>query len=334
MIRGLHLLFLLALSILVVSCFKEDTKITPHQPGTARVDTIDLTNLYTNQVYYNLAVGQPSSVNLRKLWDLSFGSAVEDWHIRLNTSCFMVACMLPSGQFGMPADTTGVVWSFDNSNGAVDSTAIGQWFKLEEKDTVSNGNLIIINRGLDEAGNERGLFQLMIDSLANNTFYFRVADFNGGNPQAHAVSRDPLLNHVLFSYKNETANFQEPIADSWDLLFSQYTTLLYTDLGEPYPYLVTGVLLNPAKVEVAQDIINTFENITFESAKTLSYSTQQDFIGYDWKYYNFDTGVYTVRFDKIYIIHAASGYYFKLRFLGFYNRLGEKGFPSIEYQQL
>jgi len=334
MIRGYQLLVLLVISILAVSCFKEDEKITPHEPGNTRVDTIEITNLYKNQVYYDLGVGEPASVNLRKLWDLGFGSAVDGWHVRLNTSCFMYAGTLSFGQFGMPADTTGVVWLFDNSNGDVDSTAIGSWFNVIGNDTVSNGNLIIINRGLDESGNERGLFQLMIDSLANNTFYFRVANLDGSNQRSMAISKDPELNHVLFSFKNEIDNFQEPPANSWDLLFTQYTTLLYTDLGEPYPYLVTGVLLNPARVEIAQDTINDFGNITFESAKSLTYSTQQDFIGYDWKYYNFDTGVYTVRMDRVYIIRAESGYYYKLRFLGFYNGLGEKGYPSIEYQQL
>ena len=276
----------------------------------------------------------PVSANLRKQWDLSFGSATDGWHVRLNSSCFMYAATMNPGQFGMQADTSGLTWKFDNSNGNPDSTAIGKWFKVDGTDTVTNGNLIIINRGLDESGNDRGFRQLIIDSLSNNTFYFRVANFNGSDPHSYQVSRDSQLNHALFSFDDAAANFQEPSTESWDLLFTQYTTLLFTDQGEPYPYLVTGILLNPHLVEVAQDSASSFANITFETAKNLTYSKRQDFIGYDWKFYNFDNGVYTVRTNLVYVIRDESGYYYKLRFLGFYNDKGEKGYPSIEFQRL
>jgi hypothetical protein len=59
-----------------------------------------------------------------------------------------------------------------------------------------------------------------------------------------------------------------------------------------------------------------------------------DFIGYDWKYYDFETGSYTVDFSRSYIIRTRAGFYFKLRFAGFYNASGEKGYPVIEFQRL
>jgi hypothetical protein len=329
-----RLFLFLAIAVLSVSCFKEDETVSPHKPGNTEVDTVELTALYKYQVYYDLSSGSVSSVSLRKHWDLSFGSSADNGYVRLNTSCFMYATSLRSVPFGTAVDTSDVSWYFDNSNGDPDSTAIGIWYKVEGTDTVSNGKLIILNRGIDEFGNIRGFRQLMIDSLSNNTYYFRFANLDGTHQQSFQVPRDPQLNHILFSFDEVSDNFQEPERHSWDLLFTQYTTLLFTDLGEPYPYLVTGVLLNPDLVEVARDSVDSFENINFTLAKKLNYSKQQDFIGYDWKYYNFDSGAYTVRTNQIYVIHDETGYYYKFRFLGFYNNKGEKGYPSIEFQRL
>ncbi len=324
----------LVLPFLAASCFKEDVKVTPHQPGNTIIDTIALTAQYKNQVYYDLGTKTAVFTNLRKQWDLSFECAANGWHVRLNTSCFMYSADMGTLDIGQPVDTTGVSWRFDTSNGKADSTAIGTWFTLNENDTVSNGHLLVINRGLDELGNPRGMRQLEIDSLSNNVFYFRVANFNGSNVKSYSVARNSLANHILFTFDSGSDVVTEPANHSWDLLFSQYTTLLYTDQGEPYPYLVTGVLLNPELVQVAQDSLDPFENITFETVSKLSFSNQQDKIGYDWKFYSFDTGSYTVRMNLNYVIRDTEGFYYKFRFLGFYNNKGEKGFPSIEYQRL
>ena len=105
-------------------------------------------------------------------------------------------------------------------------------------------------------------------------------------------------------------------------------------MGEAYPYLVTGVLINRNGVEVATDTLNNFADITFDMAQHMIYSSNLDAIGYDWKYYNFEAGSYTVTVGLNYIVKNRNGYLYKLRFVGFYNDLGQKGYPAIEYQQL
>ena len=110
--------------------------------------------------------------------------------------------------------------------------------------------------------------------------------------------------------------------------------MLYTDQGIPYPYLVTGALLNRYQVEAAVDSAADFLSITRETAVMMNYSTSLDVIGYDWKYYSFSTGVYTIRPKLSYVIHGVSGNYYKLRFVAFYNKDGLKGYPVIEYQKL
>ena len=144
-------------------------------------------------------------------------------------------------------------------------------------------------------------------------------------------------NHLLFSISNPAQNVSEPGKSKWDLLFTQYTTLLYTDAGDPYPYLVTGVLLNPALVVVAVDSITAYDEISFDKAQSMNYANQADRIGYLWKKYDFDEGTYTVDSKIIYVIRDNKGFFYKLRFKDFYkllnNRL-QKGYPSFEYQKL
>ena len=110
----------------------------------------------------------------------------------------------------------------------------------------------------------------------------------------------------------------EPPKTNYDLLFTQYTTLLYTDAGEAYPYLVTGVLINRNQVRVALDSTHAFENVTLGQVANLPYSTRLDFIGYDWKSYSFSAGSYTVKSNLLYIIQDTEGFYYKFRFISFY----------------
>jgi len=337
MLRIFLNLLVVVLVVLVSSCFKEDERVIPHVAGNYITDTIELTETYGNQVYYSLGDSNNVKTNLKDLWDLGFESTPSGWRVILNSSCFMKSAFLEGQDFGFPVDTTGAVWLFNPSDGSADSVAIGKWFTTDGNDTIGTNRLLLIDRGIDEFGNSRGYSQLVIDSLIQGTYYFRVAKMNGENAQKFSVTKSGNANYSLFSISSPVTGISEPERTQWDLLFSQYTTMLYTDLGEPYPYLVTGVLLNPTLVEVAVDSITPFEDVDFEKAKSMTFTRQADRIGYDWKRYDFTAGTYTVNSDLIYIIRDTKGYYYKLRFIGFYkymNNTSKKGYPSFEYQKL
>lgn len=334
----LHLsLIIISMTLLVSSCFKEDEPITPHVPGNFITDTVALTDTYRYQVYYNLYDSSSAGSNIRDIWDLGFESSKDGWHVLMNTSCFMKSAYLSGQVFGTPSDTTGAKWLFNPSDGSADSLAIGKWFTVNGNDTIGTNRVLLIDRGVNAIGNPRGLRQLVIDSLSNGIYYFRIAAFNGTNQQSYSIAKKSDVNHVLFSVSSPSSVVTEPARLKWDLLFTQYTTLLYTDVGEAYPYLVTGVLLNPAFVEVAVDSLTAFENINFEIAQTMNFSKQADKIGYLWKKYNFNDGTYKVDSKTTYVIRDTKGFLYKLRFRDFYkllnNRL-KKGYPSFEYQKL
>jgi hypothetical protein len=78
----------------------------------------------------------------------------------------------------------------------------------------------------------------------------------------------------------------------------------------------------------------TFENITEEIILKLELSTKLDAIGYDWKAYNFDSGVYQVDTKKAFVLKDRKGFVYKFHFIDFYNNSGQKGAPKVEYQKL
>ena len=337
MLRILLNILIIISALLVTSCFKQDELVARHVPGKYTTDTVELTSNYKNQVYYSLIDSNSVVINDKDTWDLGFESSPLGWRVILNSSCFMKSAYLNGQNFGSPADTTGAIWLFNPSDGSEDSLAIGQWFTLNGSQVKGSDRLLLIDRGLDVNGEPRGFSQLVIDSLVNNIYYFRIAEMDGTNPKSYSITKKSGFNHVLFSISNPSLVISEPENTSWDLLFSQYTTLLVTDAGDPYPYLVTGILLNPLSVEVAVDSITPFADINFEKAQGMKFSKQADRIGYDWKKYDFTSGSYTTNSDITYIIRDTKGFLYKFRFIGFYkylnNRL-QKGYPSFEYQKL
>jgi len=316
------------------SCFKDDDRIEPHKPGDFLTDTARLSDSYKYQIFYNLNSNQPVMSQLKTLWDLGFDNSADGWKIILNTSCFMKTAIVPEQVFGSQVDTIGLKWIFNPSDGSADSLTIGNWYTLRKNDTIGINRLILIDRGMNEMGVSRGFNQLIIDSLRNGIYYFKIADLNGNNIKSYSVTKEGTANYKLFSISNPNQNITEPDQNNWDLLFSQYTTLLFTNSGEPYPYLVTGVMLNQNGVEVSIDSLHPFNDITFQMAQEMSYSKQRDKIGYLWKVYDFDAGTYTVKSNINYIIKGVNGYYFKMRFVGFTNKQLEKGYISFEYQKL
>ncbi len=334
MIRTILLSLLLLIAIGFQSCFKEDEMVSPHPRGDIMTDTIPMTVNYLNQVYFSLDSGKVVSANVKTLYDLGFECSQTGWRVILNTGDFMKVADLGKVPFGQTYDTIGLIMLFDKSDGNPDSNAIGQWFEISGADTVSKNHVYALSRGLDELGNPLGLYQVIFDSLRNNMYYFRYAPLSGGTISSGAITKDPEVNYVFFSLKSGSAVPGEPSKDTYDLLFTQYTTMLYTNEGFPYPYLVTGVLLNRYMVVAAVDSIVDFLAITRDIAMTMNYTKALDGIGYDWKYYDDETGNYTILPNLSYVIRGVSGFWFKLRFVDFYNKEGLKGYPVIEYQRL
>jgi hypothetical protein len=326
---------------LLTSCFKEDEKVTPHDPGNVETVTIELMNDYRYQVYFDLETGEVVSANLKKIWDLAFDCSEDGWLILLNTSNFMLAAKTGVTEMGMVADTVGLDWQFDASSGSMDTLAIGKWVDFTSPDSMKiySNEVYVIDRGYDEVGNLRGLRKVVFEAVTDTSYTFRYSNLDGSNENRFTVRKDPAVNYACFTFDEGGKQLDlEPPKDDWDLIFTQYTTLLYTNEGEPYPYLLTGVLSNPSGVQVAQDTLYEFTSLDLDAASSLLYSQALDEIGYDWKDVVGDVSTGMVTYVIVeglnYVVKDGEGFYYKLRFTGFYNNSGSKGYPTFEYQKL
>ena len=123
----------------------------------------------------------------------------------------------------------------------------------------------------------------------------------------------------------------EPPKESWDLVFTQYT---HAFIDPPVSYLVTGVLSNRYRVQVAVDRQKNYSEIAYGDIASYVFRVDLNVIGFDWKEYDFDTGSYTVFPEINYVIKDSEGRHYKLHFTDFYDDTGEKGTPKFELQEL
>lgn len=329
------IIYLVALLILS-SCFKEDD---PYPAYEMQTTTIEMGQYYRYQSYFNLVTNEVVSSNDRNIWDLGFENGDSSFHVTLNTSAFAVAANTGMTDFEQVTDTTGLDWRYDKSDGNPDSTAIGEWVSVTGGDTLYPNYVYVINRGYDHLGNLRGLRKVIFTHVDSLSYSFRYCDMNGDNLKEFKVDKTEDVFFTCFSFEEEGTQLElEPQRDSWDLFFTQYTTLLYTDEGEPYPYLVTGVLSNYPNIEMAQDTLMEYADIDRDYARTLEFSYNKDFIGYDWKELIGDVNTGNVYYEVVggrtYLVKTSQGLFFKLRFVSFYSETGEKGYPSFQYDLL
>lgn len=337
MIKNIFILGLIMIGL--SSCFKEDNPIPPHQKGDVKQEIIPMTQYYVNQVYFNLSTGKQVSMNHKNDFDLSFSCADTAFVIRLNTATFMKAGVTEFTDITKVTDTTGLDWKFDKSDGNPDSTVFVNWIKIDGFDTTYSNRVYVINRGINEMGFTLGLKKIVFHNLINGTYYFTWSNMDNTEMTEVTIKKNAGYNYIQYSFDNGGGIKQiEPESDNWDLLFTQYTTMLFTSEGDAYPYIVTGVLTNPGTL-VAFDSTMVFDNITIDDVLYLDYSQAADRIGYDWKELFGDINggdyYYKTHSNYNYLIRTRKKILYKLKFTGFYDHdTGEKGYPAFEYQRL
>jgi hypothetical protein len=324
----------------MTSCFKEDDPVPPHPKGELKEEVIPLTQYYVNQVYFNLSSGEQVSMNQKNDFDLSFSSADTGFIIRLNTSTFMKAAQSEYASIEQVTDTVGLKWKFDKSDGNPDSTALRNWIRIDGSDTSYLNKVWVIDRGINEAGFNLGLKKAKFSNLVDGKYHITYSNMDNSGMNEMVIEKNSSYNYVQFSFEeNGFINQIEPESDNWDIVFTQYTTLLFTDEGEAYPYLVTGTLVNENNTFVAFDSTLIFNEIDIDDVLQLNFTSNFDAIGYEWKELIGDINggdfYYDTKSKYNYIIRSQEGIYYKLHFLGFYNEeTGEKGYPTFEYQRL
>jgi hypothetical protein len=320
----------LFLLLILTGCFPEDKQVTPLD-----IDIVEIPySMYDTQTWYSLNSMSVISNNSFTEWDLGFESAGPGHHIILNTSRFMHAGNTGSSDFSGITTNICDTMVYDASDGDPTKTAIGEWADFSDPlNPVYPQKVYIIDLGTDNNGVSYGLKKVTFNSFANNTYSIHFSNLDGTEEHTYEVATDPGRSFTFFSFSNggNTLPLQPP-DDNWDLCFTQYSTILFDDKNVATPYLVRGVYINMTGTTAAVDSTNSFYNITAGDIPDYTFSGAQDIIGYEWKDYQNDS--YKINPNIFYVIKDRTGTYYKLKFTGYYNTSGERGYPSFQCIEL
>lgn len=319
MMRLLPLFALLAL----VGCRKDGALYDPILLDTINLNdvygtrsaSITLGSDYNRQAYYSLVDDSLVGMHSRYAWDVAVATG-EVPTLQLNAAIPGLRIAYTYADWEVPAEPEGLEWLYDLPTGREADLAVGL-------DHV--GQTLLLDRGLAADGTPRGFKKLAL-TLTDSTYVLRVADPDGSNEVTFPAVPDPAFNLVTWSLDDGAVHVQPPKA-TWDLLLTNYLHV-YDPATDPFPYQVTGALLNPAGQRGAR-----LDGIPFDQAAPAPLSDALDVIGFDWKYYDFDLG-YVMTPDLSFLVECGDGQLRALAFTGFTDLDGNKGTPSFTYRLL
>ena len=310
----------LLVPVMLAACIKDELPVPVASRGDASSHQVCMGTGYAHQIWFDIGTGTAVSENARSAWDLAFESSGDGWHVMLNGSCLMTAWNIGPVVITAAHDTIGMHAGrhIDAPSGDMDSTAVGDW--------RNTNDVYILDLGYDANGTLRGQRKLRFLSVDANTFSFESAMLDGSDHRTTNVVKDPARGSTHYSFANGTVAI-EPQLGAWDLCFTQYTHQFY----EPFlPYLVNGVLVDGQRTRVAQITDRQFAGIALSDTLSFPFEHRRNTIGYDWKFYSFETASYTIVPDLAYIVQDSEGWFYKLRFLDFYGPQGQAGCPLFE----
>lgn len=307
------------------SCMKPESPVILPVSSGDMVDQVRLGEDYEWQVYYSLEKQQAVKVSGVNSWDIAFEAGAQGDRIYLNGGKDVYAYPLGHSSFEQSLSIPNpriLEWKFDAPSGDRDSTAIGNW-----------------NRG---DGNPSEVFVLRIpphhfpDSFVKIQFLgvdaegyrFRYGSLRGQDVHEAHIPKDPLYNYVYFSFSDQKQVYPEPPRDSWDIVFTRYRHIYYH--LDDFPYLVVGALLNPHHCRAGQVPGSPrFSEVGEEHISSTPLGSERNIIGFEWKSYDIDRGIYVVDPSRIYIVETVNRQYVKLQFLDFYGSDPESG-PKVK----
>jgi hypothetical protein len=320
-------LVLFSMIVLMTSCLKKEEPMTLPPHGDAIFQTLNMGSDYSNQFYYDLTNSKVVHSSKVDSWHLSFESAANSETVFLNGGIGMGLVKTERTDFDNVGwhDCEGETWWQDNPNGKREEAAFGNWNENE-----SARNTIYILR-LDATN--KNVVTIKLKSVDEYQYQIEVGDIDNGKIGSYTIKKDPTRVYTYFNLEDlEVRADVEPIKESWDLLFTRYGFTFY-DQSPPLPYIVTGVLTNPL-VKTHKDSLHSFYDIEEDILTNCELKPYRDVIGFDWKYYDFDMGLYHIRKEYNYIIKTQNENYFKMRFSDFYDNNGLKGSPTFEFRQI
>lgn len=333
MFKYLKYSFLLVITFLF-SCEKEETPIEPFDKGSAQVISINtgVNGDYSKQIFYDLSTNEIVKTIDRTIWDLGFESTPTGVNVTLNSSNKMQAAVTSYTDFYGFTSLSGqtLEYKWDHSSGLADSIVLKDWLI----GGIPTNKVFIIDRGEAPNNSSRGMKKLQILSVTASEYTIKYANINGTDEHIFTVTKDPTKNNTCFSFNNGGSVVDvEPNKNDWDVIFTQYTYSFYVT-NPPLAYSVNGTLLNPLQCKGVKVFDKNFADITINDVASYNLTDTLDVIGYDWKFFDMDASYYTIYEYKNYLVQDRLGFYYKLRFIDFYDNQGTRGTPKFEIERL
>lgn len=280
-------------------------------------DTVALGASYASQIWYSLENDNQETAPKNE-WDLAFDVSTYGTSIHANTIIGTKVWTYPSGDTAdwENVDITNIAswpqlynsdntWSFGALDAGVNTTDpydVGWGIYNTTTHIVSGDSIFIIQLA------NSSYKKLWIESLNGGAFNFRYADIDGNNEQVQSLTKANFTgkNFGYFSLQNNAPLNREPLANDWDLLFTQYTAFI------PQPYTVAGVLSNNG-VTVAQ-ADGVADPSTFEDYDGLEFTDSINAVGYDWKAYG---SGWELEDERVYFVSSRAGNLWKVVFTNF-----------------
>ncbi|HYG14158.1 MAG TPA: HmuY family protein [Bacteroidia bacterium] len=331
------LTILVVLTLSLSSCWKDEDPIVLPSGGNTIQESVSLGQNYDKMAYFNIDERRFIIRNLAD-WDLAFESSEEGLHIVVNGGKGYTVLETPTTNFASGFEfLQGMPFKWDAPSGNLDSTAVGKWWDDVSKE--SRNKLYFINTKPMEVpttgtANSTDCMRFQILEANKTSYRIKIGKYDDTVGTVYTIPKDHKRN---FSYLNfttgEIKTDFEPEKDTWDVVFTYYRHV-YFDMTPNIGYTLVGVLLNPNKVEAYEERSKKFEDIDLAYAQNVKFTKNAEVIGFDWKDYNQVTGRYTTNPKITYIVKTISGYYYKIRFLDFYDTTGVKGTPLFDMQRL
>ena len=285
---------------------------------TVVYDEVSMNPGNTDMVFYSIEDGYVSSIT-QSVWDLAFDVSPMGATIRINggNGCelFLYGGIETWDDVDMAVIETLPNLYNDQSNWGVGAYSQGGdgmfdigWGLYDVVTHIVTGNKVFVIKLGDGT-----LKKTKIVSLEAGEYKFVYSNIDGTDSQEISVLQSDYTdkNFVYFNFEEGMVMDLEPDNNSWNLVFLKYVA----DLGGGYYYPVTGCLANPnTNIQQLEGLADPFYDSDFS---TELMSDLADEIGYDWKSYDMEAGVYNIVVDRCYFVSEENGSIWRIVFTAF-----------------
>ena len=304
----------------LVGCIEYELPVEARPAGEAEVHAVSIGDKYEQRIFYSLVNRVIVASHSKMDWCLRLEPRDEGVDAILNSSRTMRIARTELTAFRSDwteEEADALPWRLDAPNGfPADST----------ERVLQVGEVVLINLGYGLENDLLGHCQVQLTAMDTEGCQLRVANLDGTAEATVAILWNPDGPHGYVSLLERTARDLEPPSDTWELLLTQYSELLEGD----FPYQVTGILTPSQRVTVYDYSDYSWDEALARDWSTDAFTTDWNAIGYDWKYFDLNEGVYSIDPNRIFGVRTSEGREFQLRILDFYDEIGNKGHFVME----